>query len=189
MNCRELALKLRQEFAAKKKAGEDFGRIYLANSVTLATRVRVDIMKAMAKKFTTEREDMFVVAFASRPVLQVRSKEQNVRSMGYTFSDAVVRYGEGLQETELGDAYRRAGVAFRGQLQQNFVVLHDSQQMGAPQWARETGPMGSAAGKANMKRPREEGTQGSHPTKFWKQYKKPGVSSMAGRQGDNRKGN
>ena len=70
-------------------------------------------MKAIAKKFSTEKE-MFVIAFVSRPVLQVRPKDQNGRTMGYTFSDAVVRYGEGLQEADLGNAYRRAGGAFRG---------------------------------------------------------------------------
>jgi hypothetical protein len=29
------------------------------------------------------------------------------------------------KRTRLGDAYWKAGVAFRGQLEQNFVVLHD----------------------------------------------------------------
>jgi hypothetical protein len=37
-----------------------------------------------------------------------------------------VRFGSGLGESDLGDAYRRAGVTYRGQLQQNFVVLHEA---------------------------------------------------------------
>jgi hypothetical protein len=41
------------------------------------------------------------------------------------FSDALVRYCSGLEERDLGDAYRKAGIAFKGQLQQNFVVLHE----------------------------------------------------------------
>jgi hypothetical protein len=45
--------------------------------------------------------------------------------MWLTFSDALVRFGSGLRGGDLGEAYRRAGVAFRGQLQQNFVVLHE----------------------------------------------------------------
>jgi hypothetical protein len=50
------------------------------------------------------------------------------KSSAYTFSDMIARFGRDLIITELGDAYRRAGDAFRGQLQQNFVVLHDWQE-------------------------------------------------------------
>ena len=96
------------------------------NCVTLATRVRIDILKAMAKKFTTEREDLFVYGYASRPVLHIKPKDGNKRPMWLSFSDALTRFGAGLGELDLGEAYRRAGVAFRGQLQQNFVVLHET---------------------------------------------------------------
>ena len=106
-----------------KKA--DFGRIYIANCVTLATRVRIEIPKAMAKKFTTEKEDIFVMGYASRPVIHVKSKSSEQRQMWLSFSDALVRYGSGLLEADLGEAYKKAGVAFKGQLEQNFVVLHD----------------------------------------------------------------
>ena len=46
---RENASKMRKMFVNKRKAGHDFGRIYMANSVTLATRVRVGKMKAIMK--------------------------------------------------------------------------------------------------------------------------------------------
>ncbi len=39
--------------------------------------------------------------------------------MVYTFSDAVTRYGANLAEEDLREAYRRAGVVFKEQLQQN----------------------------------------------------------------------
>jgi hypothetical protein len=45
--------------------------------------------------------------------------------MWYDFLDALVRYGSGIEKFDLGDIYRKAGVAFRGQLEQNFVVLQD----------------------------------------------------------------
>jgi hypothetical protein len=42
------------------------------------------------------------------------------------FLDAsMIRYGLVLPESDHGDAYRKAGVAFKRQLEQNFVVLHD----------------------------------------------------------------
>ena len=110
----------------KKKAGQDFGRTQIKNSVTLATRVRIDILKAMAKKFSADQEDLYVYGYASRPVLHVRPKDGNKRPMWLTFSDALIRFGSGLGVCDLGEAYQRAGVAFKGQLQQNFVVLHEA---------------------------------------------------------------
>lgn len=125
MKTKEMATNLRKKFANLKKTGKDFGRINISNCVTLATRVRIDIMKAMAKKFKSEREDLFVFGYTSRPVLHVKPRDTNQRPMWLAFSDALIRYGSGLEETDLGEAYRRAGIAFRGQLQQNFVVLRD----------------------------------------------------------------
>ena len=60
----ELAGRLRKQFATKKKAGTDFGRTYIANSVTLGTRVRIEILKAIAKNCVGEREIMYVSAFS-----------------------------------------------------------------------------------------------------------------------------
>ena len=44
---REIATKIRKHFINMRKVGHNFGRVYLVNSVTLATRVRIDIMKAI----------------------------------------------------------------------------------------------------------------------------------------------
>ena len=68
---------------------------------------------------------MFVTSFKSRPTLHARQKPEGLRSMAYTLSDALSRYGADLTVEELGEAYRRAEGSFKGQLQQNFVVLHD----------------------------------------------------------------
>jgi hypothetical protein len=54
----------------------------------------------------------------------------------FNFSDSLVRFGANLAMAELEEAYKRAGAAFKGQLQQNFIVLLDqnvtkTQTMGA----------------------------------------------------------
>ena len=49
-----MAFEIRKTFVAKIKAGEDYGRVHIANSVTLGTRVRVDIMKAIVQQFKGE---------------------------------------------------------------------------------------------------------------------------------------
>ena len=103
---------------------DGFGRMFVANSVTLATRVRSDILKVIAGKCSNDREDFFVIGFTSRPVLSVRRKDKSGQ-YALTYVDAVAKYGGNLSRGELQVAYGRAGESFVGQLQQNFVVLHD----------------------------------------------------------------
>ena len=125
MESRAVAHEIRKKFAERKRGGEDYGRLFIANSVSLGTRVRIDILKAIAKKHNNEKQDFHVAAFSSRPVLQVREKGVEKKPMVLTFIDAVTRYGRGMMEDDLVEAYRRAGRSFQGQLQQNFVVLRD----------------------------------------------------------------
>jgi hypothetical protein len=124
----------------------------------LATRVRIEILKAMAKKFGSEKEELYVIGYASRPVLHIKSGG-NSRWLG--FLDALVRYGSGLEEPDLGDAYKKAGIAFRGQLQQNFVVLHDGYPEQAQAQAQDkvektkTGRVAQIAMEVDVRSPRK----------------------------------
>ena len=70
----DTALKVRRAFVQKRKEGVDFGRISMSNMVTLATRVRVDIMRAMERQFSTEDQKMYVRQFSSRPVITIKRK-------------------------------------------------------------------------------------------------------------------
>ena len=123
---KEWAKKARLNFVNKLKNGEDFGRIHMANSVCLATRVRVDILKAIAKQFSNpEGETMYVSAYTSRPTLHIKSGGEQ-RNYVLTFADAIEKFGKKINQEGLGDAYRRAERAFAGQLEQHFVVLRNS---------------------------------------------------------------
>ena len=122
MQDRELAMKVRKEFGRLRKEGKLTGRLFISNSVTLATRVRLEILRAIAKKCSSGVEDMFCMGFTSRPVLQIKRKDGGGQQ-ALTFVDAIARYGGRVRESELALAYERAGVTFRGQMAQNFVVL------------------------------------------------------------------
>jgi hypothetical protein len=93
---------------------------------------------------------MSVSAFISRPVIHVRSKDGGARLGVFNFSDAIVRFSSNLTVSELEEAYRRAGSAFKGQLQQNFVVLTE-QNSGGPR----VGGLASEASGSNMGSPRK----------------------------------
>ena len=146
---REIASKIRKMFVEEmRKAGHDFGRVYMANCVTLATRVRVDILKSIVKQFTGKDDlEMYVAAYTSRPVLKIKNiKNQNVSV--HTFTDALLRFGKKLDLNNIDDAYRRAGRAFTGNMEQNFVVLTDNRRFPTP---AQAGPSGQ-----NKKRPLED---------------------------------
>ena len=137
---REIASKMRKMFVDKRKAGTDFGRVYMANCVTLATRVRVDIMKAIVKQFNEKDGlEMYVSAYTSRPVLRVKNNATQ-RTSVLTFTDAIIRFGKRLDLDNINDAYRRAGGAFKGIMEQTFVVLTDNKR--PPTSAPQSGPSG-----------------------------------------------
>ena len=150
---REMALQVRREFAAKKKGGKDFGRIAIFNSVTLSTRVRIEILWAMAKKCCNEKEIASVQSYISKPTLLIKDREGKRRPMKLGFADAIKRYGRILREGDLANAYRKAGTSFDGQLQQNFVVLHDLSQAKAGPWGGKGG--GTTFPQSEKKRARE----------------------------------
>ena len=139
---KDTAILIRKEFAKKKKGGVDYGRLGIFNSVTLATRVRIEIMWAMAKSPGNESEIRTVLSYSSRPILQIKDKEGRKRPMSLGFADAISRFGKGLREGDLAGAYRKAGTAFGGQMQQTFVVLHDKN-------ASKPGPYGGKGSGGN----------------------------------------
>ena len=104
---------IKKKFAFRKKDEKsDFGKLFVANLVTLATRVRLDIMSAMAKKFETTKDMMFVNGITSRPVLQVKPRYGSRPPVAFTFVDAVAQFGKGIKDAKLVGVYRRAGDAF-----------------------------------------------------------------------------
>ena len=116
--------KVRREFGKQRKEGKAEGRIFVANCVTQATRVRLEILRAVAKKCSTSNEEMLVMGFTSRPILQIRRKDGSGQQV-LTFVDAVAKFGKRVKEADLSLAYERAGATFKGQMEQNFVVLTD----------------------------------------------------------------
>ncbi len=77
-----------------------------------------------------------------RPTNQAESNQINKT---YTFVDATAKFGHLLKQVELGEAYRRAGNSFKGQMEQQFIILRENQFSGSGSGARNAGT-GSASG-------------------------------------------
>jgi hypothetical protein len=150
MDSKETAKRIRASYANKKKNSVDLGRLFVANCVTLATRVRADILRAIANKLNKKGGvEMYVTPFSSRPVLHVKDMSGNKAPYALTFADAVTRYGSKLEEGDLGEAYRRAGKSFDGQLSQLFVVLKEDPNNVRVIPARGTGNQYRGTGRGN----------------------------------------
>jgi hypothetical protein len=128
----EQALALRKAYAEKKKnksLGSDLELLFISNCV------RIDIMKAVAKKLTNNVDLAYVAGFTSCPMLHIR--KAGPPSAGakplksFSFIDTITKFVNNLTVEELESAYGRAGRSFNGQLQQVFVVLneHDSESL------------------------------------------------------------
>jgi len=130
----ELAVAMRKAFAEKKKKNllsPEHANLFMSNSVNLATRIRVDIMKAIARKISNKDEVAYVAGFTSRPTMHIRAAGAGTTTRplkSFSFIDSVSRFGRMLVRADLKTAYGRAGRSFNGQLRQNFVVLNEFDQ-------------------------------------------------------------
>lgn len=120
-----------------KAESPNFKGLFIANAVTLTTRVRIEILRALSTSLTFGDQEAFVKGFSSRPVLCVKTKipdappgvEELSSDPGrnYTFCEAVEKWGHTLSQGSLVKAYRKAKPAFNGCLEQYFVVLREFQ--------------------------------------------------------------
>ena len=150
----ENAAAIRKMFAekrAKKELPKDLDSLFITNCVNLATRVRIDVMKAIARKLSTKSELAYVSGFISRPMLHIKKlpTTQNARPIkSFTFIDSVTKFGHLVGRGDLDAAYSRAGNAFEGQVGQNFVVMnaadHNLFRAGASGGSGSSGKPGSS---------------------------------------------
>ena len=120
------------------KAGTgSFKGVFVSNTVNLSTRIRIDILKLIAKRLSTATEFSYVQGFSSRPTLHYVSRAFDPdlgaaplppatgTGRSYTFAESVERWGDLLTRQSLEPVRRKAVQAFSGCLEQYFVVLSD----------------------------------------------------------------
>jgi hypothetical protein len=126
------ALAIRKAFAEKRKnrkLPQSVESLFVTNCVNLATRVRIDVLRAIAKKVTNDKDIAYVSGFISRPMMHIKSPTAGRPLKSFTYIDAISRFHNILTKEDLLTAYEGAGRAFSGQLEQNFVVLNKADQI------------------------------------------------------------
>jgi hypothetical protein len=167
----EFAIAVRKAYADKRKnkqLSRDLESLFISNSVSLATRVRVDVMKAIARKITNAQDLAYVAGFTSRPMMHIRKAGPPSPTMrplkSFSYIDTVSRYGHLVDVEDLETAYGRAGKSFNGQLQQNFVVLNERDQAALQSVSgTASSSTSSAAGTSFGKGARGGGARSGYP--------------------------
>jgi hypothetical protein len=121
---------LRSNFVQKKKNTSEMDSINIAPVVRLATRVRIEVMHVIAtsvKQNDPTIERAFCVQFVPKPLIKIIRKDRSGNEMAknMSFLESVSWVKENNQRLDFKKAYERAGAAFRGTLQQTFVVLRN----------------------------------------------------------------
>ena len=116
----------------KKLFPDRMNGVSITPSLTLATRVRIAILKAIAKMMPEEFEETeaWVIQHVARPVLKVQQKDNNGRNIltSYGFAQAVAYVQSEMayykfSDQELFDAYAIAGSRFGPEISHHFVIL------------------------------------------------------------------
>lgn len=156
----ERARDFRKVFAQKRignELPEGMDKFQVSNVITQATKVRIEIMKAIAKIIDSDSEVGYVPTYLSRPILHIKEKETNSGGSGpgariprrhiksLTFADAIEQFGLRLEERHLTWAYEKASWNFQGQMRQNFVVLAD-RAVATGSAGPSRGPRGTGSG-------------------------------------------
>lgn len=132
----ENARDIRKAFATKRSSNslhESLEKVQVLTVITLATKIRLDIMKAIARRIESDNESAYVPSFLPRPILHIKAKgrggngDPRKHLSSLTFADAIKEYGGLIKDSDLTPAYKRAGGNFRGQMRQHFVVLEDQE--------------------------------------------------------------
>ena len=157
----EKAREIRKMFAVNRttnKLSQELAELHVTTVITLGTRVRMEVMKAIAIKIESATEVAYVPNFLPRPIMHIKKKtgagETGARGhvKTLTFVDTIIEYGNTVSKRDLTRAYDAAKGNFKGLMKQHFLVLDDQE---APPAA------GTSAGSGKgQKRPNPAGGGG-----------------------------
>lgn len=118
---------------------EKMNGVSISPSLTVATRVRIAILRAISKVIRTDmpNHDSWVIQHAARPVLKIEITLEDNRKAenSYGFAQAIAFMikempDRKLSDQDLFDAYTIAGTRFGPEISHNFVLLNYKTSLG-----------------------------------------------------------
>jgi len=111
--------------SASRHDGSPLKGLFVSNSVSLAIRVRIEVLLSLSRHLNQAGFISHVQSFVSRPVIHVKTSASPVSKV-YTYIDCVKEFSGYFEKLDLTSAYRRAGTYFDGTLSRFFVFFNDS---------------------------------------------------------------
>ena len=108
-----------------KDENHSLSKAYFATQQTLGTRIRSTLMWNIADQIKDPAKgiDCWVSQNFNKPMLQVKGLEKYQR--GYTFVNAMIKYGMKIEAKALVDAQKIARRSFPGQVEKIFFIIKD----------------------------------------------------------------
>ena len=108
-----------------KEGGNKLSKAYFSTQQTPATRVRTILMWSIADKIKDPAKgiEAWVTQNLNKPALQVKGEERFQR--GYTFVNAMQKYGNRIDTKAKEEATKVARRFFQGQIEKVFIVIKD----------------------------------------------------------------
>jgi len=121
---KDMGIKFR-ELAVKKakEEGSHLASTYFTHCQSSATRIRVQLMWAVADAIKSKTKEVWVNQVACKPTLQVKEGGRIVKSLGYI--KTMQEYGNKIPKKTIEETTKTAKKFFTGKLEKTFVILKD----------------------------------------------------------------
>jgi hypothetical protein len=125
---------LRRRFGSYFKAGQDtrppsLRAVSIKNRVTSDTKIRISVLKLMAKRYrdTNPGAKVQVIGFEPRPMLKIvpPSSSGDRRTRLYNYVEACRAFPASFPAADVQKIMRRINPRLRGQIKSTFIVLND----------------------------------------------------------------
>lgn len=150
---------LRRKFGTFFQGGKDgrpteFSSLSIKNRVTPETKIRISIMKLMAKRYKDSNPGSIVrvIGYDPRPLLKIipPSSSSDRRTRTYNYIQACRSLPTTFSASDLDPILRRVPHELRGSIRSTFIVLNDDQLRAAPAGGATAPATGSNSEAASL---------------------------------------
>jgi len=121
---KDMGIKFREMAVKRAKIeGSNLSTTYFTHCQSSATRIRVQLMWAVADVIKSKTKEVWVNQVACKPTLQIKEGGRIVRSLGYI--KTMQEYGEKIPKKTIEDTTKTAKKFFAGNMEKTFIVLKD----------------------------------------------------------------
>jgi hypothetical protein len=109
--------------AASKDPGHRLYKAYVANQQSIGTRIRLSLLWGIADVLKKEGKESWVSQSHPKPALMVKETGNLIKT--YSYIEAVLNYGEKIEDKIKDEATKLAKRFFYGQVERIFIILKD----------------------------------------------------------------